>query len=117
MGSIQQYEIFYTQTAIEDIEEKADYIAFQLHDMALAEKWYFRLRKLIQEGLSSFPLKYPLYDVAPWNSKEIRLFITRNDVILYSVDSTAHIVYIRGICTKGQDLAIHLEIQEQQNSQ
>lgn len=114
MDSIQQYEIFYTQTAIEDIGEKADYIAFQLHDMALAEKWYFRLRKLIQKGLSSFPLKYPLYDVAPWNSQEIRLFVTRNDVVLYSVYNTAHIVYIRGICTRGQDLATHLETQEQE---
>lgn len=112
MDSIQQYEIFYTQTAIEDIEEKADYIAFQLHDIGLAEKWYFRLRKLIQEDLSSFPLKYPLYDVAPWNSKGIRLFVTRNDVVLYSVDNSAHIVYIRGICTRGQDVAVHLEEQE-----
>lgn len=113
MDNIQRYEISYTQTAIEDIEEKADYIAFQLHDMALAEKWYSRLRKLIQEDLSAFPLKYPLYDVAPWNLKGIRLFITRNDVVLYSVDNTAHVVYIRGVCTKGQDVAAHLETQEQ----
>lgn len=114
MDSIQHYEISYTQTAIEDIEEKADYIAFQFHDTRLAEKWYFRLRKLIQEGLSSFPLKYPLYDVTPWNSRGIRLFVARNDVVLYSVDSTAHTVYIRGVCTWGQDLAAHLAAQEQE---
>ena len=112
MDSIQRYEIFYTQTAIEDIGEKADYIAYQFHDVELAEKWYLRLRKLIQENLSAFPLKYALYDVAPRNAKGIRLFVTRNDVVLYSVDSTAHVVYIRGVCTQGQNLSAHLEDQE-----
>ena len=68
MDGIQQYKIFYTQTATEDIEEKADYIAFQLHDLNLAEKWYFRLRRLILENLSTFPLKYSLYDEKPWNT-------------------------------------------------
>lgn len=48
MDSIQQYEIHYTQTAIEDIDEKVDYISLQFHDIDLAEKWYFRLRDLIQ---------------------------------------------------------------------
>lgn len=108
MDGIQRYEIFYTQTAIEDIDEKVDYIMFQLHDPNLAETWYFRLRNLIQDGLSSFPLKYPLYDVEPWRERGIRLFVTRNDVVLYSVDAAAHIVYIHGVCTRGQDLSAHL---------
>lgn len=109
MGDIQRYKIFYTQTAIVDIDEKSDYIAFQLHDLDLAEKWYLRLRELILENLSTFPLKYPLYDVEPWKTKGIHLFVTRNDVVLYSVNLTAHAVYIRGVCTRGQDLAVHLQ--------
>jgi len=112
MDGIQEYKIFYTQTAIEDMEEKADYISFQLHDLDLAEKWYFRLRELIQESLSTFPLKYPSYHVEPWKAKGIRLFVTRNDVVLYSVDPIAHVVYIRGICTRGQDLSAHLQSSE-----
>ena len=114
MGDIQQYEIFYTQAALEDIDEKADYIAFQLHDLDLAEKWYFQLRNTIQENLSSFPLKYPQYNVEHWKTRGIRLFVSRNDVVLYSADCTAHIVYIRGVCTKGQDLAAHLEISKEE---
>ena len=103
MDGIQQYKIFYTQVATEDIEEKTDYIAFQLHDSDLAEKWYFRLRKLILENLSTFPLKYSLYDVEPWKTICIRQFVTRNDVVLYSVDTATHTVYIRAVCTRGSE--------------
>lgn len=51
VDSVQRYKISYTQAAAEDIEEKADYIAFQLHDLALSEVWYERLKVQIQENL------------------------------------------------------------------
>ena len=50
------------------------YIMQQYRDTALAERWYNRLRALIQENLTAFPAKYPLYDVEPW-SKTIRAAI------------------------------------------
>nr|WP_325230329.1 type II toxin-antitoxin system RelE/ParE family toxin [uncultured Oscillibacter sp.] len=109
MAEIQRYKILYTQTAVKDLEDKADYISFQLQDPALAQKWYLRLRNLIQGSLTTFPLKYPVYDVEPWKEKGIRLFLTRGDVVLYSVDLEKQVVYIRGICTKGRDLSAHLE--------
>lgn len=109
MDEIRRYKILYAQTAVKDLEDKADYIAFQLHDPALAQRWYLRLRELIQDGLTTFPLKYPLYDVEPWKERGIRLFLTRNDVVLYSVDLEEQTVYIRGVCTKGRDLSAHLE--------
>lgn len=117
VDDIQRYEICYTQTATEDIEEKSDYIAFELHDPSLAETWYFRLRELIQDNLTTFPLKYSLYDVSPWREQGIRLFTTRNDVVLYSVDTDNYIVCIRAVCTKGRDLPAHLAVQEQEDSQ
>ena len=58
----------------------------QYRNTVLAERWYNRLRALIQENLTAFPAKYPLYDVEPWSSAGIRQCVTRNDVILYSVD-------------------------------
>lgn len=113
MDEILRYKIIYTETAIQDIEEKADYIAFQLHDPELAQVWYQRLRTELQENLSAFPLKYSLYDVEPWNSKGIRQFVTRNDVILYSVDQRTQQIYIRSVCTRGRDLSAHLTQQDQ----
>lgn len=112
MGQIQRYEIVYTEAAARDIEEKADHIATQFRDPELAENWYFRLRASIQKDLATFPLKFPLYDVEPWNERGIREYISRNDVILYSVDGETQRVYIRAVCTRGRDLAAHLRSKE-----
>lgn len=112
MDVLKRYNIVYTEAAIADIEEKADYIAFQLRDPELAETWYQRLRGTILEDLSTFPLKYPLYDAAPWNERVVRYFTARNDVILYSVDEDSRQIYIRAICTRGRDIAAHLTEQE-----
>ena len=109
MDNPQRYAIRYTETALLDMEEKADYIAQQLRDSALAEQWYHRLKASIQEELSFLPLKYPLYDVSPWKERGVRLLITRNDVVLYSAAPKQHMVYILGVCTRGRDLTRHLQ--------
>ncbi len=111
MDQIQRYKILYTEAAAQDIEEKADYIAAQFCDSGLAETWYLRLKADLKEHLTTFPLKFPLYDVAPWNEKGIREYVVRNDVVLYSVDEESQCVYIRAVCTKGKDLAAHLKEQ------
>lgn len=104
MNEILHYEILYTESAVRDIEEKADYIAYQLKSPAAAAAWYQHLRTQIFENLSSFPLKYALYDSEKWKDKGIRLFLSRNDVVLYSVNLTAQRVYIHAVCTRGRDL-------------
>ena len=63
----QGYKIFYTSTAEQNITEKLMYIMQQYRDTALAERWYNRLRTLIQENLTAFLAKYSLYDVEPWS--------------------------------------------------
>ena len=112
METTQQYKTAYTETAIQDLEEKADYISCQFRDPALALTWYTRLRDAIQQNLKTMPLKYPLYSIEPWHSKGIRLFTFRNDMVLYSVDEAHACVYIRAVCTKGRDLSSHLTRQE-----
>ena len=104
MGQIQRYEIIYTEAAVQDIEEKADYIAAQFSDPELTAD--------IQKNLATFPLKFPLYGVEPWNERGIREYVSRNDVILYSVDEGTQRIYIRAVCTRGRDLASHLMSKE-----
>ena len=104
-----QYKIIYAESAILDIEEKADYIEYKFRDRNLAQTWYLRLKNAIQDELSTFPLMNSLYNQSPWAEKGVRLMLFRNDVILYSVDAENQIVYIRAVCTKGRDLAAHLE--------
>ena len=109
MEQIPQYKIIYTETAVLDIEEKADYIEIQLREPGLALSWYLRLKETIQQNLTTFPFKYPLYDVEPWREQGLRLFVSKNDVTLYHVEEEQHLVYIRGVCTRGRDLSAHLE--------
>ncbi len=103
------YRIVYTESAVQDMEEKADYISFNLHDPGLAETWYLRLRTEVLKDLTQFPCKYPLYPIQKWSAKGVRQFTFRNDVILYSVDEDKQTVYIWAVCTKGRDLTAHLD--------
>lgn len=103
------YQIIYTESAVRDLEEKADYISFQLHDPNLAETWYFRLRAEILKDLTQMPYKYPLCQVEKWRARGVRQFAFRNDVVLYSVDGEKHIVFIRAVATKGRDIPAHLD--------
>ncbi len=104
-----KYRILYTESAIRNLEEKADYISFNLHDSGLAEAWYLRLRAEILKELTQFPYKYPLCHIQMWSDKGVRQFTFRNDMILYSVNEPEQIVTIWMICTKGRDLAAQLE--------
>ncbi len=52
-----EYQILYTESAIQDMEEKADHIAFNLHAPDLAERWYLRLKAGIRENQASFPYR------------------------------------------------------------
>ena len=108
MDEIKRYNIRYSARALRCLDEKADYISWKLGDSALAEKWYFQLRREIQEGLSTFPYRYQIYDVPPWNQREVRLFLTRNDVVAYLVDEAAACVNIIGICTRGREITSFL---------
>ncbi len=108
MDELKQFDIYYTETAARDIDEKMDYIANELMDSRTAMSWYVRLRDTIQKDLSSLPYKFPAYNVEPWKSRGIRSMVTRTDVILYSIDEQTQRVYIRAVCTRGRDLATHL---------
>ena len=50
MDEILQYEIHYTPSAIQDMLDKADYIAYALKSPETALTWYRELRQDIQRG-------------------------------------------------------------------
>ena len=52
MEQIPQYKIIYTETAVLDIEEKADYIETQLGEAGLALSWYLHLKETILQNLT-----------------------------------------------------------------
>ncbi len=104
MEGSKRYEIVYTEAAEQQIIEKADYITWQFGAPDLAEVWYERLRADIQKDLATFPCKFQFYDASPWREREIRLYLSRNDVVLYRVDETRSVVYIEAAFSKGTAL-------------
>ena len=109
MGERTVYRIVYTETAAADIEDKVLYIRKKLRSPRTAANWYAAVREEIRKNLSFLPEEFPPYEESPWREKGVRLFVTRNDVVLYSVDLAKREVIILGVCTKGRDLAAHLE--------
>lgn len=108
MDEIKRYNVRYTARALRCLGEKVDYISWKYGSTDLAEKWYLRLREEIQEGLSTFPYKYQIYGVPPWNEYEARLFLSRNDVVAYLIDEDTSCVRIIGICTRGREMTSFL---------
>lgn len=104
-----RYQVLYTESAMQDLEEKMAYIALTLGAADLAQTWYRRLRAEILQDLAHFPRKYPLCAFPKWRAKGVRQVTFRNDVVLYSVDDARQAVYVWAVCTKGRDLQAHLE--------
>ena len=105
MDEIIQYVIQYTPSARQDMLDKADYIAYTLKSPETALTWYRELRENIQHNLDTFPYKYSIYHVEPWESLGIRLMVTGKDIVLYTIDADARIVTIHMVCTKGKNLS------------
>lgn len=108
MDEIRHYDIIYTESATQDMIEKADYIATELQENSLAFRWYRRLRENLQNNLSTFPYKYPVYDIEPWKTKGYRILTTSGDVVIYTVDEELAAVYIHMVCTRGRDISAQL---------
>ena len=105
MDEISQYEIHYTPSAIQDMLDKADYIAYALKSPETALTWYRELRQDIQQDLATFPYKHSVYHVKPWRDQGVRLMVTGKDMVLYTIDAKGKTVAIHMVCTKGKNLS------------
>lgn len=105
MDEILQYEIHYTPSAIQDMLDKADYIAYALKFPETALTWYRELRQDIQQDLATFPYKYPIYHAEPWEHRGVRMMVTGKDIVLYTIDAEKKTVTVHLVCTKGKNLS------------
>lgn len=101
------FEVNFTETALQDMEEKADYIAYDLFAPQSAQRWYEQLRNSVMKYLSEFPEMYPPY---PSKTRQgIRYATFGTDVVLYSVDNAQRRVYVEMVCSNGQNIDARLE--------
>lgn len=105
MTDEKRYKIIYTSDAEEDLFSKAEYVEKVFRDSGLAYTWYIRLRSEIEQDLSFLPYKYRLYDVSPWREQGVRIYLYRNDIVLYTVHDDILTVVIHAVFTKGKGLS------------
>ena len=97
------YKINYTRLFINDLTGIIEYIINVLHNKSAAKNLSDRIKKSI-DLLSIAPLMHKLYDVDPWNKKNMHMFSVKNYTVFYTADLEHKEVYIVRILYKRMDL-------------
>ena len=80
------YSVNITDTALADMESIYNYIAEILLAPESAIRQYNRIAEAIL-SLNTFPQRYPLFDLEPEHSWNIRKMVVDNYLVCYIVDS------------------------------
>ena len=101
------WNICYTASARQDLQDIYDYIADILFELEVAEKQTNRIMDAI-DSLEHMPLRYRLYDYEPWHSKGWRVMPVDNYLVFYFPDESQDIVAIIRIMYRGRNIKEHL---------
>lgn len=91
-----EFEIKVTPYALEQIKETIHYISHTLLSANAAKHWADVLENEIK-SLSFMPLRYPLVQEEPWQSKGIRKMCIKNFIIYYIVDKNQNQVFVTAV--------------------
>jgi toxin ParE1/3/4 len=106
------WEVVYTEHAENDLRDIFEYIAFSLLEPEIAKKQTRRIIDAVAQ-LNRMPLRFQIYDKAPWNSKGLRVMPIDNYLVFYlPVESRKTIVVIR-IMYGGRDIDTQLSPAEE----
>ncbi len=90
------YSIEILSSALDDLENIADNVVFNLHNPALADKITNGILDAI-DGLCLFPYRCPIYEEAEDLLHEYRKLIVKKYVVLYWVDDECQTVTVSHI--------------------
>ena len=102
------YSIKYTETAIQDIDNIYEYIAYDLSEPATAAKMLDRFEEKIK-ALGNMPLKFREYDVEPWKSRGMHIMPVGNYIVLYTPNEKTEVVTVNRVFYGGMDIPQHLQ--------
>jgi toxin ParE1/3/4 len=102
------WEVFYTDDALQDLEDIHDYISLILLEPGIAEKQTNRIMDAA-DTLEHMPLRYRLYEHEPWHSKGLRVLPVDNYLIFYLPDELKNTVAIIRIMYGGRDIESQLK--------
>ena len=97
-----RYEVNLTLQAIEQIEEIIQHISKVLLVPETAQKWADTLQSGIAR-LDFMPSRYPLTEVEPWHTKEIRKMPIKNFLVYYLTDEDKKAVWVTAVIYERRD--------------
>ncbi len=91
----EKWQVVYSKQAELDLRSIYEYIAFSLIAPEIAKKQTRRIMEGIAK-LNQLPLRYPLYEKEPWQSKGLRVLPVDNYMVFYlPVESRKTVAVIR----------------------
>lgn len=96
-----KFKVIMMSLAMENLRNIKSYITSKFNSPNSARKICGEITKRIND-LADMPLIYPVYDVEPWKSREIRHFTVRNYIVYYKADETLKTVFVFKIAHAAQ---------------
>jgi len=90
------YTVVTSKKAERDMQNIADYISDELHDVEAAFKLMLEIRMQIRQ-LNQMPKRYPLVSDKRLAKRGIRSFPVKNYIVFYSIDDDTKIVNITSV--------------------
>lgn len=101
------YSVFYSAKARADLEDIYSYIAFSLNEKETANEMFNSITAAV-DSLGDMPKRYPVLDIEPHKSREIRKMPVKNYLVFYIADSEKRSVQIVRIMYGGRDITVDL---------
>ena len=102
-----KYQIFYTNSARQDLKNIYRYISEDLVEPEIAAKLTDKIMKAIR-SLDEMPQRYRLFDEEPWHSRGLRILPVNNYLVFYLLDDEKTVVTILRIIYGGRDISKQL---------
>ena len=102
-----KYQIFYTDSAKQDLKNIYRYICDSLVEPDIAEKLTDKIMKSIR-SLDEMPQRYRLFNEEPWRSRGLRILPVNNYLIFYLSDEEKMAVTIHRSIYGGRDISKQL---------
>ncbi len=102
-----KYDVFYSETARNDLTDIYEYIAFHLMEPLTARKTCAGIISEVR-SLETFPERFALFDNEPWRSRGLRKLPVKNYLVFYTVNEEKKTVNVIRIMYGARDLDKHL---------
>ena len=102
-----KYQIFYTNSARQDLKNIYRYISDDLVEPEIAAKLTDKIMKAIR-SLDEMPQRYRLFEEEPWHSRGLRILPVNNYLVFYLLDDEKTVVTILRIIDGGRHISRQL---------